>query len=46
MTDKDWLTCSAIGFGVLFYFINRFGKRKKIEQARFDTTSVKQKKNY
>jgi hypothetical protein len=43
MTDKDWQLYSVIGFGVLFYFINRFGKRNKIGEARFDSESGEQK---
>jgi hypothetical protein len=43
MTDKDWLLYSAIGFGVLFDFINRFGIKNRISEARFDSESGKQK---
>ena len=43
MIDKDWLFYSAIGFGVLFYVINRFGSKKNIGEARFDSESGKQK---
>jgi hypothetical protein len=42
MTDKDWLLYSAIAFGVLFFFINRYGKKEKIGEARFDNETRKQ----